>query len=860
MKDGATRRRLRGNPERDIVTQFLATVRDFSTAVRYFRRNPGFFAVSVVNLALGIGATTAVFSVAEALLLRPPPYPDSDRLVTLRSIETVSDHPVTRVAPGLLADWQDKAKSFEAVAGYRWETVDLIDGAQSDRLGGLLTTPEFFDVFRAPLLGRSFQDGDRGAQRAHQATATGQALVVGNRVWHRHFDADSSMVGNAIDLYVLNTSRPGPTKYTVVGVATAPVQFPPLEADFQLGGSTVVETIDFWMPQFVSATQLPEPGPEDYWLDVVARLRQGVTLAEAQAEMDVIARLHAERFPESYGSRIVRVVPLQEHMAGGSRNGILLLLLGTAILLLIACSNVAALLLARGVARRSEIATQMALGAPSWVLARRLLLEALVLAKCAGALGVLLAAGAINVARPWMPPSLPLLQGIGINLTVLGFAIASVVATACIAGLAPALRSLRAAGTLATGLDGRSATLGRLQSRLVGVLVSVEVALAIVLLVGTGLLVRSALQAGQVETGFNQDNLLTMTISLPPNKFDWAHSAVFARDVLEEVRSLPSVSDAGAVHGIPMGSGSYFSSGEGIVEGYVPSDESEKPSYGIRIVSPGYFATMQIPMVAGRPFEARDEEGQIGGARTVLVSDSFAKRYWRGLDPLGRSISFGGDYSDWKMTVVGVAGDVRYSGLETGPTVDIYIPLGLFPQTAVTLIARTRADPLSVVPSVRERIRGVDEHAFVTDIQTMDQLVADSQAQRHAGTLFVSVFGVVALVLVVAGVYSVIAQAVVERRRDLAIRSALGAVPSRVVATAMQTALQPAVAGMLLGGLAAIGTTRILTSVLFKVSAFDPVTWIGAFAILLTACVAAGFVSGRRAVRIDPVAALRSEQ
>ena len=210
-------------------------------------------------------------------------------------------------------------------------------------------------------------------------------------------------------------------------------------------------------------------------------------------------------------------------------------------------------------------------------------------------------------------------------------------------------------------------TLGRLQSRLVAVLVSVEVALAIVLLIGAGLLVRSSLQAGQVETGFNQDDLLTMTISLPPNKFEWAHNAAFARDVLEEVRSLPSVSDAAAVHGIPMGSGSYFSSGEGIVEGYVPATESEKPSYGIRVVSPGYFATMQIPIVAGRPFEARDEEGQIGGGRTVLVSDSFAKRYWRGLDPLGRRISFGGDYSDWKMTVVGVAGDVRYSGLETGP-------------------------------------------------------------------------------------------------------------------------------------------------------------------------------------------------
>ncbi|MDE0102855.1 MAG: ABC transporter permease, partial [Bryobacterales bacterium] len=728
-----------------------------------------------------------------------------------------------------------------------------------NRQAGLLATPEFFNVFRVPLLGRSFQEEDRGARRPHESTATGQALVLGNGIWRRYFDADSSLVGSAVDLYILNTSRSGPTKYMVVGAATAPVQFPPIEADFHLGGSTVVESIDFWMPQFVSPTQLAKPGPEDYWFDVVARLRPGVTLGQAQAEMDVIARLNAERFPESYGNRVIRILPLREHMAGGSRNGILLLLLGTAILLIIACSNVAALLLARGVARRSEIATHIALGAPSWVLVRRLLTEALIIATCAGVLGVLLAAWAISLAKPWTPPTLPLLQGAGINFTVMAFALTSVVATACIAGLAPALRSLRAAGFVAIGLDGRGATLGRLQSRLVSVLVSVEVALAIVLLVGTGLLVRSAVEASQVQTGFNQDNLITMTISLPPNKFDWAHNAVFAREVLEEVRSLPQVSAAAAVHGIPMGSGSYFSSGEGIVEGYAPANESEKPSYGIRIVSPGYFAAMQIPLVAGRPFEARDEEGQIGAGRSVLVSESFARRYWSGLDPLGRGISFGGDYAGWKMTVIGVAGNVRYSGLEMRPTVDIYIPLGLFPQSAVTLIARTRTDSLDVVASVRERIRDVDQHAFVTDIKSMDELVAESLAQRHAGTLFVSVFGIVALVLVVAGVYSVIAQVVVERRRDLAIRSALGAVPSRVIATAMRTALQPAIAGMFLGGFAALGTTRILTSVLFQVDAFDIVTWTGAFATLLVSCVGAGFVSGRRAARIDPANALRSE-
>ncbi len=804
-----------------------------------------------MNLALGIGATTAVFSVAETLLLRPPSYPESDRLVTLRSVATMSEDPNTRTAPGLLADWQSKARSFEVIAGYRWATADLIDGAQSDRLSGLLATTEFFDVFGAPLLGRSFQAEDRGAQRRFESTTTGETLVLGNGLWRRRFDADKALVGQTVDLHVLNFSRAGPTRYTVVGVATVPVPFPPIQADFQLGDSTVIESIDFWMPQFVSATQLGEPGPRDAWFDVVARLRPGVALSEAQAEMDVIARLHAEQYPETARGRRVRVVPLREHMAGNARNGVLLLSLGTAMLLLISCSNVATLLLVRGIARCSEVATYMALGAPKWEIGRQFLIEALLLATFGG----VLANWAIDAARPWMPPSLPLLQGMGINLPVLAFALASVIVTACVTSLAPAFQSTRADGALLTSLGGRRLTLGRLHSGLVGLLVSAEVALTIALLVGAGLLAWSAFQASQAEIGFNKDNLLTMTISLPANKFDWGYNAVFAREVLEEVRSLPSISDAAVVHGVPMREGSYLSSGRGTIDGYVPTNDAEKPRYGIRIVSVGYFAAMQIPIVAGRAFEPRDEEGERGAARSILVSESFAKRYWKGRDPLGGQVSFDEARGAWKMTVVGVAGDVRYAGLEMAPTADIYLPQGLFPQAAITLIARARRDALNEVSSVRERIHTVDQHAFVTDIRTMDQLIAGSQTERRAGTLFVSAFGVIALVLVVTGVHSVIAQAVADRQRDLAIRSALGAGPRRVIATAMQTALQPAAVGMVLGGGAALGTTRILTSLLFEVSGMDVMTWTGVYAILLGACVGSGFLSGRRAAQIDLSAA-----
>jgi putative ABC transport system permease protein len=302
-----------------------------------------------------------------------------------------------------------------------------------------------------------------------------------------------------------------------------------------------------------------------------------------------------------------------------------------------------------------------------------------------------------------------------------------------------------------------------------------------------------------------------------------------------------------------------FSVGQGSIEGYTPANDSEKLTYTVRVVSPGYFSTMQIPIAAGRSFEARDEEGQRGAARSILVSESFAKRYWPGRDPLGRWVSFGKAFGDWKMTVVGVAGDVRYSGLETGPTADLYIPQGLFPQSALTLIARTWGDPLNDVPAVRERIRAVDPHAFVTDIRSMDELIAGSQAERRAGTLLVSLFGAIALVLVVAGVYSVIMQAIVERRFDLAIRTALGAGPRQVVATAMQTALKPSAVGVVIGALAALGVTRVITSLLFEVSGLDIVTWGVGGIVIVTACVAASYLPARRAARIDPIAALRAE-
>ena len=815
---------------------------DLRGALRCFRRSRGFVAAAVLLPAFGIGAATAVFSVAETLLFRSLPYPDSERLVALRSVRPLADIPDARTAEGTLAEWQLYATSFEAIAGYRWHTLDVIDGGQSYRLNGLLVTPEFFDVFGVSLNGRPFLAQDRGAD----------TVVLGHEVWLRLFDANAALVGDTLDLHVRDLSRVGPTRFTVLGVATVPVRFPSLEADFELGVASVIDTIDFWLPRYVMPTETR--AFEGRQFNVVAKLQPGMTITQAQAEMHAITARQAAERPQAHRGWTVRVMPLHEQTAAGSRDGIALLSVGAGLLLLISCANVATLVLSRGVARHREVAIRTALGAARWQIVRQFLTESAVLAAGAGAVGVVFAALAIELARPWLPRSLPALQEMTINPAVLAFALVSALLAACITGVAPALRAAKPRGERLIGLDARGMTPDGSRTRLITVAVSAELALTVVLLVAAGLLVRSALRASQVEPGFNSSDVLTMTVSLPENKFDWDHNAVFALDVINAVRSLPAVTHAAVVQGVPMSAGGFF--GSAAIEGYVPPADAQEPIYRIRVVSPGYLETMQIPIVAGRGFEARDEVGERGHPRSILVSQSFAERYWSGQDPLGKRIGS----PEWRMTVVGVVGDVRYTGLEAAPTVDVYYPQGLFPQPAITLVARTSGSPLNTVSAVRERIRGVDQHAFVTDIRTMDQVIASSQAERQAGTLLVSVFGTLALVLAAAGVYSVIAQAVAQRESEFAIRTALGASPGRVVGLAMGTALQPAVVGAAFGALCALGVTRFMTSLLFDVEVLDYVMCAGVATMILAVCVAAGYVPARRAARIDLMTVLRAEQ
>lgn len=523
--------------------------RDVRYALRVLSRSRGFTVIAVLTLALGIGASTTMFTVCDALLLRALPYPDSDRLVALRSTHS-SPTPDTGLASPLdLADWQARTTSFDAIAGYRWRTVDLTGSAYSERLYGLWATPEFFKVFGVTRVnGRTVTPQDRGTN----------PIVLSRGVWERRFSADRAVIGSPLNVNIINLSRAGPTPHLVLGVVPIDVHFPPLTADFNHGAvnsmavSGVESQVDFWLPLFLGEN----PKRDDRTLDVVAKLRPGLTVAQAQAEMDVVAHMLADAFPATNRNWSVQVVPLRSHILGTTRRVVLLLSLASVLVLVIACGNVATLLLAGGVGRQSEVAVRLALGASRHRIARHFLIESLLIALAATAVGVGIVALGIRLMTPWFPADVPLIQRADINGSVLIFAVAVAIATACCIGVFPAWM---ASGRLsAANLNMRGQSAGRVHHRAINLLVAGQIAVTIVLLVSTGLLFKSAAHLLRVVPGFMSRNLLTMTISLPNNKFDWQHNVVFSRDVVNAVKTNPVVTDAAVIQGVPMRPGGFW--------------------------------------------------------------------------------------------------------------------------------------------------------------------------------------------------------------------------------------------------------------------------------------------------------------
>jgi putative ABC transport system permease protein len=819
---------------------------DLRYALRTIRHGGVSTVVAMLSLAVGVGANAAIFSVGRAMLARPLPYPVADRLVMLRS--TNPSHGVlwSTAAPANLLDWQAQAKSFEAIAGYRWRSVDLTGGPHSERLRGLFTTPEFFKVLAVPVIGKTFdvQAFNRGDPERGRPE-----IIIGRGLWQRRFGSDAGLVGRVVDVNIINLSRLGATPSVVVGVAGGDVHFPPLSADYNLGVAGMEDSVDFWMPEIRDPTRRDNGD-----LDVIARLRPSVSLEQAQSEMDAISRNLAMAHPETNDGLSVRVVPLRDQVLGSARQVLFLLFASTGLVLLVACGNVANLLLARAATRQKEVAIRAALGASRIRILRQCLAESAVIALPGGAMGVGLAYGGLALLRPLIPAGVPFAREAAVDGTALLFTLIVSALTALITGLVPALRISSASPGDAMRLEGRSFTAGRGRQRLIAVLVASEVAMTLVLLIATGLMVQSASRLSHIDPGFATHNLLTMTISLPNNKFEWRHNVVFSRQVIDSIKAMPHVRDAAVIEGVPMRGGGFFTSFS--VEGR-PDTPVDRPSGRLRVVSPGYFAVMTVPILSGRDYDQHDEVGDIGSLPSVIVNRTLAQRFWPGQDAIGQRVRM-----SWKSgpsTIIGVVGDVRYTGLDADAGNEFYLPEGLYPQSAITLLVRTDRDPLPLYPDMHQRIADIDKDAFVSDVKPMTQLIAESLAPRRFSTILLSAFAVVALVLSLAGIYAVIAHSVAQRTVELGIRIAIGASSARVTVLMLRYGLLPVIWGMAFGWSGAFAISRLFSAMLFDVGPLDFPTWILVSGSMLAVACIASYLPALRASNVDPTVALRAE-
>ncbi len=798
----------------------------------------------MLSLAAGAGPNVAIFSVGYAMLVHPLPYPGADRLVMLRPTNPSHGMFFPTVAPANLLDWQARAKSFEAIAGYRRQTVDLTGGDRSERLRGLSITPEFFRVLGVPLRGDTFGPNDPQRRRFE--------IIIGRRLWQRRFASDGKLLGKVLDVNLINLSRIGPTPSLVTGIASADAHFPPLSADFSLAPGVVTgigDSVDFWVPESI------DPAKRDNGdLDAVARLRPGISLEQAQAEMDIVSRDLAAAHPETNSGLSVRVVPLRDEVFGGSRRALLWLFACTGFVLLVACGNVANLLLARAAACHKEVAIRAALGAARWRIVRQFLAESACIALPAGAIGAGLAYASLVLLRPLIPADVPLAQEATVDRAALLFTLMVALLTALLTGIIPALRVSSANPGDAIKQEGRSITAGRGRQRLVAILVAAEVAMTLMLLIATGLLVRSANRLWRIDPGFDTRNLLTMTISLPNNKFEWRHNVVFSRQAIRSMEAMPEVRGAAVIQGVPMREGSFY--GSFSIEGK-PDTPVDRPSARLRVVSPEYFRLMKIPILSGRGYDEHDEVGQVGSLPSVIVNRTLAGRSWPGQDAVGKRVLM-----SWKTTpsvIIGVVGDVRYTGLDGEPGNEVYLPEGLFPQSAITLLVRTDRDPLPLYPAMRGRIVDIDKDAFVFDVKPMTQLIAESLAPRRFSTILLFTFAVVALILSLAGIYAVIAHSVAQRTFEIGIRIAMGASPAQVTGLMLRYGLFPAMCGMAAGWSGALAISRFFAAMLFGVGPLDLPTWIAVSGCMLAVACMASYLPARRACRVDPVAALRAE-
>jgi putative ABC transport system permease protein len=806
-------------------------LRDVAHGLRMLRKNPGFAALAVMTLALGIGATTTVFSLVNAVLLRALPYRDPDRLVFLFEPNPhFADVPLEAFGPfnADFYDWQKQSRSFTNLALFTNDRLNLSVNGTAVRVSGSRVTGDFFQLLGiAPELGRAVEADDD--QPGKEPVA-----VISHALWQSRFGSDRGVLGKEL---LLNART-----YRIVGVMPAGFAFPHgTESLETIGGTT-----DVWMSW--AMTPQERASRDDGAGNAIGRLRPGVSSTQTQAEMSaIVARTDSLHPPMFQGAQAV-VRPFDVSITGASRRALLIFMAAVLLVLLIACSNVASLVLARANGRTLEIGVRTALGASRLRLVRQLLAESLCLAGAGGILGTLAAFVAIRLLVDLHPGNIPRLEETSVDWRVLLFAVCASLATALLFGLFPALSASRCNLNEVLKNSGNRAVKGA-ACRLQRGLTVAEVALTFVLLAGSGLLIRSFLKLQSVDKGFMPESTVAMGIQLDARYNQPARQNAFFRGLIGRTSALPGVEAAAAVNQLPLGGGE--SLGTGLqVEGH-PFDD--KTLFEGRSITPRYFAAMRIPLLSGRAFTDDDTAGR---PPVAIVSRSFARKYFPGHDAVGKRYR-NGDNVWW--TIVGVVGDVRYRSLEAPPPMQIYNPLWQSGANSLSVVARTSLAPDRLDSDMRTLVRGLDPAVAVADVRTMSQLVSAATAERLFQTLLLTAFGGVALFLSLVGLYALMAYSVQQRTAEIGIRMALGAQRSSVMRLVLKQGSTLALTGIALGFACAWALTRSMASLLFEVKPTDAPTFFGAAILFCAVALAACYVPARRATRVDPMVALRYE-
>jgi putative ABC transport system permease protein len=801
-----------------------AFLQDLRYAARMLRRTPAFTLTAVVTLALGIGANTAIFSVASGVLLRPLPYPNADRLAMVwMDNARISLREDWHSYPNY-ADYRDQNSTFDDLAIFNNTARTLTDAGDPERLIGAHSSANLFSVLGVGALhGRTYTPDEDG-------TAGASVIVLSHGLWQRRFGGRLDVLNTSISM----SGRP----MQIVGVMPDTFAFPSRDTQF-------------WVPTAASEQQRAARG--SLWLQVIGRTKPGVTMEQAQADLDRVNASLLQQFPNQKGYGIY-VAGYREQIVGRIRPAILVLLGAVGCVLLIACANVANLLLARASVRQRELALRAAIGAGRGRLVRQLLTESLLISLAGGALGVALGWFGVSALVATAPPDLPRLDAIVLDWRVLVFTFALTLLTSVVFGLIPALQLARtnASQTMKEGARGSTA-LGRSLRR---GLVAVEVALAVVLLVGAGLMLRSFERMQRVDLGFNPDNLLTARMSLWGQKYQAPAARVdFFRNVIARVESDPGVRGAAGVGTIFLSATP--NSTNFAIEGqadFLPEEQVEVP---VDAITPGYFAVMGVPLLAGRPFN----EGDSGTApQVVIINKTLADRFFPKNDAIGRRIKYGNQATQnpW-MTIVGIVADTRRTGYESAVRPETYLPYAQSPDGTLTIVVRTAGEPASFMPALRSIARDVDPAIALQGLRPIDEQLGEMTSQRRLNTLLLTIFAVVAGLLAAVGVYGVVAYSVEQRTRELGVRVALGAPASRILGLIAFEVATLAFAGLALGLAAAVALSRSMTSLLYQVSATDPATFAAIAAIALLTAALASLVPAVRALRVDPVKALRAE-